>query len=55
MYKVGAVRVTKISGSGGTPAPAPTTTASAPTSDGAVSATAGGEEAEVKETMVKEG
>jgi ferredoxin-nitrate reductase len=55
LYKVGAVRVTKISGSDGTPAPAPTTTASAPASDGAVSATAGGEEAEVKETMGKEG
>jgi ferredoxin-nitrate reductase len=55
LYKVGAVRVSKISGSDGTPAPAPTTTASAPASDGAVSATAGGEEAEVKETMGKEG
>jgi ferredoxin-nitrate reductase len=55
LYKTGAVRVTKISGSDGTPAPAPTTTASAPASDGAVSATAGGEEAEVKETMGKEG
>jgi anaerobic selenocysteine-containing dehydrogenase len=55
LYKVGAVRVTKIADAGGTPAPAPTTTASAPASDGAVSATAGGEEAEVKETMGKEG
>jgi ferredoxin-nitrate reductase len=32
LYKVGAVRVTKIADSGGTPAPAPTTTASAPVS-----------------------
>jgi ferredoxin-nitrate reductase len=55
LYKVGAVRVTKISGSGGTPAPAPTTTASAPASDDVVSATAGGEEAEVKETTGEEG
>jgi ferredoxin-nitrate reductase len=55
LYKVGAVRVTKVSGSGGTPAPAPTTTASAPASDDVVSATAGGEEAEVKETTGEEG
>jgi hypothetical protein len=54
MYKVGAVRVTKIAGAGGTPAPAPTTTASAPASDGSVPRTAGGAEAEVEETVGKE-
>ncbi len=32
LYKVGAVKVTKIADSGGMPAPAPTTTASAPVS-----------------------
>ena len=32
LYKVGAVKLTKIADSGGTPAPAPTTTASAPVS-----------------------
>ena len=31
LYKVGAVRVTKVADAGGTPAPAPTNTASAPT------------------------
>src|SRR5215210_340966 len=46
LYKVGAVRVTKIADAGGTPAPAPTTTASAPASDGAVPETAGGKDAE---------
>jgi anaerobic selenocysteine-containing dehydrogenase len=54
LYKVGAVRVTRVSDSGGTPSAAPTTAASAPASDGAVSATVGGEDAEVKETMGKE-
>jgi ferredoxin-nitrate reductase len=54
LYKVGAVRVTKISDSGGTPAPAPTTTASAPATDDTVPATVGGEDAEVVETVDKE-
>jgi ferredoxin-nitrate reductase len=54
LYKVGAVRVTKVADAGGTPAPAPTNTASAPTSDGSVPGTAGGEEAEVEETVGKE-
>jgi ferredoxin-nitrate reductase len=54
LYKVGAVKVTKIAGAGGTPAPAPTTTASAPASDGQVPGTAGGRDAEVEETMGKE-
>jgi ferredoxin-nitrate reductase len=49
LYKVGAVRVTKVADAGGTPAPAPTNTASAPASDGSVSGTAGGRDAEVEE------
>jgi predicted molibdopterin-dependent oxidoreductase YjgC len=55
LYKVGAVKVTKVADAGGTPAPAPTTTASAPASDGSVQETAGGRDAEVKETVRKEG
>jgi anaerobic selenocysteine-containing dehydrogenase len=55
LYKVGAVRVTKISGSGGTPAPAPTTTASAPTSGVSMAGTMGGRDAEIIETVVKGG
>src|SRR5918993_562940 len=55
LYKVGAVRVTKISGSGGTPAPAPTTTASAPTSGVSMAGTMGGRDAEIRETVGKEG
>jgi ferredoxin-nitrate reductase len=55
LYKVGAVKVTKVADAGGTPAPAPTTTASAPASDGSVQETAGGRDAEVKETVGKEG
>jgi ferredoxin-nitrate reductase len=54
LYKVGAVRVTKVADAGGTPAPAPTNTASARTSDGSVPGTTGGEEAEVEETVGKE-
>jgi anaerobic selenocysteine-containing dehydrogenase len=54
LYKVGAVRVTKIADAGGTPSAAPTTTASAPISGVSVPATAGGEDAEVKETVAKE-
>jgi anaerobic selenocysteine-containing dehydrogenase len=55
LYKVGAVRVTKVSDSSGTPAPAPTTTASAPISGVSVPGTAGGEDAEVEEIVGKEG
>jgi predicted molibdopterin-dependent oxidoreductase YjgC len=55
LYKVGAVKVTKIATSDGTPAPAPTNTASAPTSAGSVPETAGGEAAEVDETVSKGG
>jgi ferredoxin-nitrate reductase len=55
LYKVGAVRVTKISGSDGTPAPAPTTTASAPTSGVSMAGTLGGKGAETRETVGKEG
>jgi ferredoxin-nitrate reductase len=55
LYKVGAVRVTKVATSDGTPAPAPTNTASAPTSAGSVPETAGGEAAEVDETVGEEG
>jgi ferredoxin-nitrate reductase len=55
LYKVGAVRVTKVATSDGTPAPAPTNTASAPTSSGSVPETAGGEAAEVDETVGEEG
>jgi ferredoxin-nitrate reductase len=55
LYKVGAVGVTKVATSDGTPAPAPTNTASAPTSAGSVAETAGGEAAEVDETVGEEG
>jgi ferredoxin-nitrate reductase len=55
LYKVGAVSVTKVATSDGTPAPAPTNTASAPTSAGSVPETAGGEAAEVDETVGEEG
>src|SRR5215217_908884 len=54
LYKVGAMRVTKVADSGGTPAPAPTNTASAPAFDGQVPATAGGRDAEVEESIGKE-
>jgi ferredoxin-nitrate reductase len=54
LYKVGAVRVIKVADSGGTAAPAPTTTASAPASDDQVPETAGGRAAEVEETVGKE-
>jgi ferredoxin-nitrate reductase len=54
LYKVGAVKVTKIADSGGTSAPAPTNTASAPASDGQVPETAGGRDAEVEVTVRKE-
>ncbi len=54
LYKVGAVRVTKVADAGGTPAPAPTTTASAPASDSQVPETAGGRDAEDEEAVGKE-
>jgi predicted molibdopterin-dependent oxidoreductase YjgC len=51
LFKVGAVRVTKIADADGSPAPAPTNTASKPAADGRVPQTAGGVEAEVTETI----
>jgi ferredoxin-nitrate reductase len=54
LYKVGAVRVAKIADSGGTLAPSPTTTASAPVSGAPVPETAGGPGAEDNES-VREG
>lgn len=52
-FKLGAVRVIKIAGSAEVPAPAPTTTASAPVTDAArpVPATAGGPAAEATSTI----
>jgi ferredoxin-nitrate reductase len=49
LFKVAAVRVTKVADAGGEPAPAPTTTASAPI--GSVPETVGGAEAEVVEIV----
>ena len=54
LYKVGAVKVTKIADAGGTPAQAPVNTASAPASDGQLPETAGGRDAEVEESVGKE-
>jgi hypothetical protein len=54
LYKVGAVRVTKVADAGGTFAPAPTTTASAPAFDGQVPETAGGKDAEAEQLVGKE-
>src|SRR5215203_1211616 len=54
LYKVGAVKVTKIADADGTPAPAPTNTASAPAFEGQVPGTAGGRDAEVEESVGKE-
>ena len=54
LYKMGAVRVTKVADAGGTPAPAPTNTASAPASDGQLPETAGGRDAEAEESVGKE-
>lgn len=51
LFKAGAVRITRIAASDGTPAPAPTTTASAPVAAGSVPETMGGENAEVVETV----
>ena len=50
MFKAGAVKVTKVAAADGSPAPAPTNTASRPAGDGGVPETAGGGEAEVTET-----
>ncbi|MDQ4003343.1 MAG: nitrate reductase [Actinomycetota bacterium] len=58
LFKIGAVKVTKIADAEGEPAPAPTTTASAPVSDGtgpAVPATVGGDGAETAEKTIEEG
>jgi anaerobic selenocysteine-containing dehydrogenase len=55
LYKVGAARVTKISGSDDTPAPAPTTTASAPISDASRAGTVDARDTEVREIMGKAG
>jgi ferredoxin-nitrate reductase len=54
LFKVGAVKVTKIADAGGTPAPAPTNTASAPASDGQLPETADGRDTEVDESVGKE-
>jgi predicted molibdopterin-dependent oxidoreductase YjgC len=54
LYKVGAVRVMKVADAGGTPAPAPTTTASMPASEEQVPESTGGRDAEVEETVGKE-
>src|SRR5215204_2002985 len=54
LYKVGAVRVTKVADADGTPAPAPTTTASAPAFDDQVPEKAGGKDAEAEESVGKE-
>jgi anaerobic selenocysteine-containing dehydrogenase len=51
MFKVAAVRVTKVASGDGTPSPAPTTTASAPVVDLSGAATAGGSAAEAVETV----
>ncbi|MDQ2621806.1 MAG: molybdopterin oxidoreductase family protein [Actinomycetota bacterium] len=50
VFKVTAVRLERVAGSGGTPAPAPTTTASTPL-DSSVPATVGGTSAESTSTM----
>jgi ferredoxin-nitrate reductase len=51
LFKVGAVRVTKVAGSAGEPALAPTNTASAPASNGSMPETTGGVKAEATETL----
>ena len=57
IFKVAAARVSKVADAGGEPSPAPTTTASVPVVEGAVGSapteTAGGDEAEVKETVTE--
>jgi ferredoxin-nitrate reductase len=54
LYKMGVVKVTKIADADGTPAPAPTNTASEPASDDQLPETAGGTDAEVEEIVGKE-
>jgi ferredoxin-nitrate reductase len=57
LFKIAAVKVSKIADAEGEPAPAPTTTASAPVSDGsgpAVPATVGGDGAETTEKTREE-
>ena len=51
LFKVGAVRVTKVASSAGEPALAPTNTASAPASNGSMPETTGGVKAEATETL----
>lgn len=51
LFKAGAVKVTKVAATDGSPAPAPTNTASKPAGNGRVPETAGGAEAEATETM----
>jgi anaerobic selenocysteine-containing dehydrogenase len=51
LFKIAAVRVTKVAGSDGEPSPAPTTTASAPAVSGSVPQTVGGEDAVATETL----
>jgi hypothetical protein len=50
LFKAGAVRVTKVADADGSPAPAPTNTASRPVGNGRVPETAGGAAAEATET-----
>jgi ferredoxin-nitrate reductase len=54
LYKIGAVKVTKIADAKGEPALAPTTTASAPIVEGSVPQTVGGDEAETTEKVREE-
>jgi ferredoxin-nitrate reductase len=54
LYKVGAVKVTKIADAGGMPAQAPTNTASASASNSQLPETAGGRDAEVEDSVGKE-
>jgi predicted molibdopterin-dependent oxidoreductase YjgC len=54
LFKIGAVRLSRVADAGEAYAPAPTTTASSPVSDGTVPATVGGKDAEVVETLEKE-
>jgi hypothetical protein len=51
LFKVGAVRMTKVADADGSSAPAPTNTASRPAGSGSVPETVGGDEAEATETI----